>query len=122
MQAPNLSENSWAGAAVLVAGLLCSVVSLVAVFSSDTTIRFAVVAAVGWTLSVCLFVVGAMNRRRISQLETEVEARKRQLDEWAGAASNTSQAAKAVAEFAISVQRPSAPRRQRKQAVKDDAQ
>jgi hypothetical protein len=119
---PDLSENSFLGALVIVVGGVGSVIGITAIFIRDTAVLIGIAAGAGWTLSLCLFVMNARERRRIRQLEGEIGSQKRaasaearalradleitrkQAGDWAASASNVSEASVAAIRLA-----PAAP-------------
>ena len=110
MRRPDLSENSFFGALVIVVGGVGSVIGVTSIFIRDPVALLGLAAGAGWTLSLCLFVMNARERKRIRQLETELgaqkraatadskalradlEATRRHAGEWAASAKNVSEA------------------------------
>lgn len=114
----DLSENSFVGALVIVLSAVGSVVGVASLFVKDPTTLVAIAAGAAWALSLCLFVMGGMQKRQIAKLEAEVADLKieladsrRQAEQWSMTASNVSQSTLTILQIAPSAPNPP-PRRQ----------
>ena len=94
----DLSENSFLGALIIVASAVGSVVGVAALFVKDPTTLVGIAAGAAWALSLCLFVIGGMQRRRLALLEATLADMKadladarRQAEHWSVTASTVSQ-------------------------------
>jgi len=84
------------------------------VFNQNPLILLAIGAGFGWALLIAMFVISGLQRRRIANLEADLQSARDQADAWSRAAADASAASKAVAElFRPQIGAPS-PRRKKK--------
>jgi len=99
----DLTEASWLGSTVLVISAVASAVGLAAVFIHAPLALLGIGAGVGWGLNICLWVIGAKNRRRLAELEAEVSDLKDQIARWGDRGDDWSKAAARVSDAVMTV-------------------
>ena len=104
---------------MLVVGFLASVATIVSFFTRDLLLIFGTLAGASTAMSVCLLVLNSIQRRRIAELEFEMEAAKVELvnergraDHFALTASNVSTAVLAAFNM-LPEAGPATPRRRK---------
>lgn len=105
MAKPDLSEQSFFGAALIVLSAVGSIVGVGAFFWKDAVVLLALAAGSAWALSISLLVMNSVYRRRIAQLETAVDELKTELDTEKGRVGDLSATARSVSTAVLSALR-----------------
>lgn len=109
LKPPNVSDETWLGAAIGVGGFLCSLVGVAAIIWHDPMVLLAIAAGSGWTLSIILYALYKAQRRRLAEVDTDLAEARRQAGEWSTTSNNIALAARGVLDLAGVA--PAAPRR-----------
>jgi hypothetical protein len=117
-QPVDISENSFLGALLIVASAIGSIVGVAALVVENPATLVGIAAGSAWALSFCLFVIVGIHKRRIAQLENDLDDLKieladtrRQSDHWSVAAKNVAEATTTVLQMMPTTPIPP-PRRQ----------
>ncbi|MBL8544485.1 MAG: hypothetical protein JNJ63_11825 [Hyphomonadaceae bacterium] len=92
MKKPDLSEQTWIGAAIIAVGGVGAVVGIAAIFSQEPNVLLAIGMGSGWALFLALLVSNSWLRRRVSDLEADLLDARNQAATWAETAKSVSDA------------------------------